>query len=249
MLWISKEKKKKQTSISCHTASRKCVNVIEEMFILTFLNRSVHRIMLDDEARMAAYKKAIEGQVKNKVVLDVGCGTGILSLLWYYVLILHIRFISISSRQKRQSRSKTRVWSGGERNGSKGSRDCRSKRDGKHCDHHQQEDRGCGIEGGGRRCRERMDGVLFAERKHGRQRVVGKRPLVEEERRAYDSSSGQDMVRRFLFICLGDASKLRGVPGYVKRKEVDYWGEQYMGFDMSSLVHVAMAECCEVVFF
>jgi len=42
----------------------------------------VHRLMLEDRPRTLAYKNAIEANdaVKNKIVLDVGAGTGILSL-------------------------------------------------------------------------------------------------------------------------------------------------------------------------
>jgi len=36
--------------------------------------------MLDDKARLKAYKEAINNLCKGKVVLDLGCGTGILSL-------------------------------------------------------------------------------------------------------------------------------------------------------------------------
>ncbi|KAH8739547.1 hypothetical protein FG386_001979 [Cryptosporidium ryanae] len=44
----------------------------------------VHQLMLQDEERVESYKEAFENNkhlLKGKVVLDVGCGTGILSLL------------------------------------------------------------------------------------------------------------------------------------------------------------------------
>ena len=43
----------------------------------------VHKLMLTDKPRMASYKNFIEKNAhlfKNKVVMDVGAGTGILSL-------------------------------------------------------------------------------------------------------------------------------------------------------------------------
>ncbi|KAH7647863.1 hypothetical protein FG379_000490 [Cryptosporidium bovis] len=44
----------------------------------------VHQLMLQDEERVESYRKAFENNrelIKGKIVLDVGCGTGILSLL------------------------------------------------------------------------------------------------------------------------------------------------------------------------
>jgi precorrin-6B methylase 2 len=48
-----------------------------------YSNISIHETMLRDQARTLAYMHAIQHHaafIKGKVVLDVGCGTGILSL-------------------------------------------------------------------------------------------------------------------------------------------------------------------------
>jgi predicted RNA methylase len=37
--------------------------------------------MLDDKVRCEAYKNAIEASVKGKIVLDIGAGTGFLSVI------------------------------------------------------------------------------------------------------------------------------------------------------------------------
>ena len=42
---------------------------------------SIHEEMLKDRVRTLAYKEAIQASLfKDKVVMDIGCGTGILSL-------------------------------------------------------------------------------------------------------------------------------------------------------------------------
>lgn len=46
-----------------------------------FASFSAHHVMLNDFVRVMAYKDAIKNQVKGKRVIDLGCGTGILSLL------------------------------------------------------------------------------------------------------------------------------------------------------------------------
>lgn len=46
-------------------------------------NISVHNLMLRDKPRVARYREAImasKNLIKDKIVLDVGCGTGVLSL-------------------------------------------------------------------------------------------------------------------------------------------------------------------------
>ncbi len=45
-----------------------------------FASLSSHHLMLSDTIRVMAYKLAIAAQVKNKRVLEIGCGTGVLSI-------------------------------------------------------------------------------------------------------------------------------------------------------------------------
>ena len=43
---------------------------------------TIHRTMLRDRARMAAYANAIKGtDLRDKVVIDVGAGSGVLAML------------------------------------------------------------------------------------------------------------------------------------------------------------------------
>jgi ubiquinone/menaquinone biosynthesis C-methylase UbiE len=55
----------------------------ESEYFESYADLSVHRTMLADRARTCAYREVLRsnmGYLKGKVVLDVGCGTGILSL-------------------------------------------------------------------------------------------------------------------------------------------------------------------------
>ena len=47
----------------------------------TFASPHAHVQMLGDHVRVDAYRRAIERQVKGRIVLDLGCGTGILAML------------------------------------------------------------------------------------------------------------------------------------------------------------------------
>lgn len=54
-----------------------------ENYLESYADVSVHRLMLDDKPRTLAYRNAIFGNkplIEGKVVMDVGCGTGILSI-------------------------------------------------------------------------------------------------------------------------------------------------------------------------
>ncbi len=54
-----------------------------DSYFLSYSHHSIHEEMLKDEVRTEAYKSFIEKNsdfFKDKVVLDVGCGTGVLSM-------------------------------------------------------------------------------------------------------------------------------------------------------------------------
>jgi predicted RNA methylase len=56
----------------------------DEAYFASYSKPRVHKLMLADTERMSAYSQAILNNphlFKDKVVLDVGCGTGILSLM------------------------------------------------------------------------------------------------------------------------------------------------------------------------
>ena len=53
----------------------------DDQFFESYESFALQRTMLSDKARNVAYKESIRGSVEGKVVLDVGCGTGFLSIL------------------------------------------------------------------------------------------------------------------------------------------------------------------------
>ncbi|KAN0015644.1 hypothetical protein ACTFIU_008385 [Dictyostelium citrinum] len=58
-------------------------NIVDDEYFKSYFNLNVHELMLKDKPRTLAYKNAIELNsidFKDKVVIDVGSGTGILSM-------------------------------------------------------------------------------------------------------------------------------------------------------------------------
>ena len=49
-------------------------------YFASYADPGVHRLMIQDHARTDAYRRAIESVARGKRVLDVGTGTGILSM-------------------------------------------------------------------------------------------------------------------------------------------------------------------------
>ena len=66
--------------------SSDCVdmNAVDTDYFVSYDDVTVHKLMLKDEPRVLAYKRFIEENqalFADKVIVDVGAGTGILSLL------------------------------------------------------------------------------------------------------------------------------------------------------------------------
>jgi predicted RNA methylase len=56
---------------------------VDDAYFYSYSGLGIHRDMLSDAARTEAYMRALEenpGLIKGKRVLDVGCGTSILSM-------------------------------------------------------------------------------------------------------------------------------------------------------------------------
>ncbi len=54
---------------------------IERGYFTGYEDPEIHREMLQDEARVEAYRAALNSLSSKKIVIDVGAGTGILSLM------------------------------------------------------------------------------------------------------------------------------------------------------------------------
>uniref|UniRef100_T1IQ17 type I protein arginine methyltransferase n=1 Tax=Strigamia maritima TaxID=126957 RepID=T1IQ17_STRMM len=62
---------------------QKCVLAEDQSYFTGYSHFGIHHEMLQDQVRTEGYRDAIlknENTFKNKIILDVGCGTGILSL-------------------------------------------------------------------------------------------------------------------------------------------------------------------------
>ncbi|XP_034835293.1 uncharacterized protein Art8 [Maniola hyperantus] len=59
------------------------MDISKSDYFSSYEDLEIHRLMLEDDPRTDTYRRAIlenKGYFKNKVVMDVGCGTGILSI-------------------------------------------------------------------------------------------------------------------------------------------------------------------------
>ncbi|KAG9138275.1 hypothetical protein Leryth_001478 [Lithospermum erythrorhizon] len=75
--------KDEQLTFNSSRSSADAVKKINKNYFDSYSSFSIHREMISDKARTDAYRQAIMGNpslLKDSVVMDVGCGTGILSL-------------------------------------------------------------------------------------------------------------------------------------------------------------------------
>ncbi|XP_026491507.2 protein arginine N-methyltransferase 6 [Vanessa tameamea] len=59
------------------------MDISHDKYFTSYEDLEIHKLMLEDDPRTDAYRKAIlenKSYFKNKVIMDVGCGTGILSI-------------------------------------------------------------------------------------------------------------------------------------------------------------------------
>ena len=54
---------------------------VDERYFYSYANKAIHEEMLKDEARVESYRTALRGASFEKIVIDVGAGTGILSMM------------------------------------------------------------------------------------------------------------------------------------------------------------------------
>lgn len=69
----------------------------DEEYFNVYSHVDVHEEMLRDERRTLTYRKAIEASVRDKVVLDVGCGTGVLSMFAVQAGAKHVYAVDASA--------------------------------------------------------------------------------------------------------------------------------------------------------
>jgi predicted RNA methylase len=53
--------------------------LIDDAYFAGYSKPAIHKDMLDDATRVDLYKEAIDFTCKGKTVLDLGCGSGVLS--------------------------------------------------------------------------------------------------------------------------------------------------------------------------
>ncbi|KAJ0985244.1 hypothetical protein J5N97_003600 [Dioscorea zingiberensis] len=78
-----RKQKDKQLRVSFANVAAKEIKIVNEDYFGAYGSFGIHRVMLSDKARMDAYHGALMSNpslINQATVMDVGCGTGILSL-------------------------------------------------------------------------------------------------------------------------------------------------------------------------
>jgi predicted RNA methylase len=70
--------------------------VIDKAYFNNYGSKEIHDEMLDDKVRCVAYNDAIVASVKGKIVLDVGAGTGFLSVIAAKAGATHVYAVEFS---------------------------------------------------------------------------------------------------------------------------------------------------------
>ena len=73
------------------------MDAVDSEFFTAYADVHVHQIMLKDQARNEAYWAALQAHAKGKIVLDVGSGTGFLSLLAARAGATHVYAVEASA--------------------------------------------------------------------------------------------------------------------------------------------------------
>jgi protein arginine N-methyltransferase 1 len=75
----------------------------EEKYFKSYERLHSHRVMLDDRPRTRTYKESLEANkelLKDKIIIDVGAGTGILSIFAARAGARHVYAIEFSETAK-----------------------------------------------------------------------------------------------------------------------------------------------------
>jgi type I protein arginine methyltransferase len=72
------------------------LNAIDKAYFENYGRKAIHEEMLNDKIRCERYKDAIAANVKGKIVLDVGAGTGFLSVIAAKAEAKHVYAVEFS---------------------------------------------------------------------------------------------------------------------------------------------------------
>lgn len=73
----------KQSSIAANTRTlrKTAAQIVDECYFAGYDEDEIHELMIADLVRVEAYREAIHAVAKDKIIIDVGAGRGILSIM------------------------------------------------------------------------------------------------------------------------------------------------------------------------